>query len=104
MYSLISNAVSELPVVFCNDIHVNNLENKLFTLKVGYLIVSKSLYFLLYVCKHLMSDSSYMGILSLKNFYSKILLNGELKKITEQYSLSATRKSLCAEKKRKKKK
>lgn len=33
-------AVSELPVVFCNDIHVHNLENKLFTLKVGYVIVS----------------------------------------------------------------
>lgn len=45
---LISNAVSELTVVFCNDIHVNNLENKLFTLKVGYLIVSKSLYYTFY--------------------------------------------------------
>lgn len=47
-----------------------------------------------------MSDLSYIGILSLKNFYSKIilLLHGELKKIAEQYSLSATRKSLCVKK------
>lgn len=39
-YSLISDEVSGLPVcLFCNDIHVYNLENKLFTLKFGHLIM-----------------------------------------------------------------
>lgn len=36
MYSWISEAVSMLLVVFCNDIHIHNLENKLFTLKAVY--------------------------------------------------------------------
>lgn len=37
--SLISEAVSDLPVVFCNGICVDNLENSLLILKVGYVIM-----------------------------------------------------------------
>lgn len=68
-YVLYSEAFSDLPVVFCNDIHSHNLENELFTLKVGYvsMCLNPSTMLLTAHVQVLMSDSSHGEITTLKH-------------------------------------
>lgn len=95
-YLLYSEAFSDLSVVFCNDIHSHNLENELFTLKVGYVIMCLNPSTTLPAAhvQVLMSDSSHQEIASLKYLFQ----NHTLSKLKVEENSKADISEYCKEK------